>query len=548
MTGEEMAESKDEKAAVKDTKWDSSDGVTESDIPVNIVYVQEGASEDQAKQLGRPGDYPYTRGVYRNMYRGRLWTFRQYAGLGTATESNERYKFLLSQGQTGLSVAFDLPTQMGYDSDDPRVEDEVGRVGVAIDTLADMEVLFHDIPLDQISTNFTINSTAVVILAMYYALAQKREIAAKELRGTVQNGMIKEFIARKTYIFPIEPSLKIATDIIEFCSKNLPHFNPISISGYHIREAGADAVQEVALTLEAGTTYVQEVLRRGMDVDQFASRLSFHMTSGQDFFEEIAKYRAARRMWAEIMRKQFKCSNPASELFRVFAGGSGTTLAASEPLNNIVRATLQCLVGVLGGAQAIHVISYDEPFDIPTEESVRISLRTQQIVAYESGIGRTADPLGGSYYLEHLTNELEKRVRVFMEDIGRRGGLISCIKTGYIGKLIQERAFKREKQIQSGEKPVVGVNCFGSSREEPIKLTRMDPKIIELQKRALNEVKARRDNVLVNRGLHGVKIAALRGDNLMEPIIEAVKAYATIGEIANTLREVYGEYRETAIV
>ncbi len=513
-------------------------------LPVKEVYTPEDFSGERQESVGLPGEYPYTRGVYKTMYRGRLWTMRQYAGLGTAVESNERYQFLLSQGQTGLSVAFDLPTQMGYDSDDPRVEDEVGRVGVAIDTLADMEVLFRDIPLERVSTNFTINSTAAILLAMYYALAEKRGIPVHQLRGTVQNDMIKEFLARKTYIFPIEPSLKIVADIIEFCSSELPNFNPISISGYHIREAGADVIQELAITLGAGIVYVQEVLRRGMGVDEFAPRLSFHLSSGQEFFEEIAKYRAARKMWAGIMRRRFKSSDPASELFRVFAGGNGITLTAKEPLNNIIRGTLQCLVGVLGGAQAIHVPAYDEAYAIPTEESARIGLRTQQIVAFESGIPGTADPLGGSYYVESLTEELERKARAFMEDIDGRGGLVTCIETGYIQRLIQERAYVREKEIQSGDKRVVGVNCFATAKGESIQLMAMDPGILDRQKHALEEIKRQRNHAIVAKSLADLKAAALRGENLMKPIIEAVRAYATVGEIADRLRGVYGEHKE----
>lgn len=523
---------------------ESKKKLTESSPPVKEVYTSKDFLRNRERSVGLPGEYPYTRGVYKTMYRGRLWTMRQYAGLGTAVESNERYKFLLSQGQTGLSVAFDLPTQMGYDSDDSRVEDEVGRVGVAIDTLADMELLFRDIPLEQVSTSFTINSTAAILFAMYYALAEKRGIPVNQLRGTIQNDMIKEFLARKTYIFPVEPSLKIVADIIEFCSVNLPYFNPISISGYHIREAGADAIQELALTLGAGIVYVQEVLRRGIGVDEFASRLSFHLSSGQEFFEEIAKYRAARKMWAEIMRTRFKCADPSSELFRVFAGGNGITLTANEPLNNIIRGTLQCLVGVLGGAQAIHVPAYDEAYAIPTEASARIGLRTQQIVAFESGISKTADPLGGSYYVEALTEELEKGAWVFMEEIDGRGGLVTCIKRGYIQGLIQDRAYEREREIQSGEKPVVGVNCFASGKDESIRLLTMDPGILERQKQTLDKIKKQRDDASVVKTLSDLKAAALQGKNLMESIIEAVKAYATVGEMTDTLRKVYGEHEE----
>jgi methylmalonyl-CoA mutase N-terminal domain/subunit len=530
----------------KPPQWDGSIAqLTESGLSIKEVYTPDDLPADRREGIGIPGAYPFTRGVYKTMYRGRLWTMRQYAGFGTAAESNDRYRFLLSQGQTGLSVAFDLPTQLGYDSDDPRVEDEVGTVGVAIDTLADMEVLFQDIPLDQVSTNFTINSTAAIILAMYYALAEKRGIEARQLRGTVQNDMIKEFLARKSYIFPVEPSLRIVTDIIEFCIERLPSFNPISVAGYHIREAGADVVQELALTLKAGMTYVEGVLSRGIPVDEFARQLSFHFTSGQEFFEEITKYRAARKMWAKIMRDRFHASKTESQLLRVFAGGNGVTLTGQEPLNNIIRGTLQCLVGVLGGAQAIHVPAYDEAFAIPTEESARIGLRTQQIVAYESGIPRTADPLGGSYYIESLTDELQKKAWALMEDLDRRGGLVPCIKSGYIQKLIEDRAFEREKQIQSGQKPVVGVNCFASQKTESIHLSEIDPRICERQKKGLGEIKSQRDQGSVRKALDRLKEAALHGENLMPSVVEAVKNYATVGEIAQQMREVFGEFKET---
>jgi methylmalonyl-CoA mutase N-terminal domain/subunit len=525
--------------------WDEATAKqTDSGLPIKEVYTAQDLPADRREKPDLPGQYPFTRGVYRNMYRGRLWTMRQYAGFGTASESNQRYRFLLSQGQTGLSVAFDLPTQLGFDSDDSRVEDEVGRGGVAIDTLADMEALFQDIPLDRVSTNLTINSTAAIILAMYYALAEKQGLETRQLRGTVQNDMIKEFLARKSYIFPVEPSLRIVTDIIEFCSQHVPSFNPISVAGYHIREAGADVVQELALTLKAGMTYVESALARGLSVDDLARQLSFHFTSGQEFFEEIAKYRAARKMWAEIMRQRFHASKPESLLLRVFAGGNGVTLTAKEPLNNIIRGTLQCLVGVLGGAQAIHVPAYDEAFAIPTEESARIGLRTQQIIGYESGIPRTADPLGGSYYVESLTDELQKRAWAMMEEIDRRGGLVSCIKSGYLQRLIEDRAFEREKQIQSGQKPVVGVNCFSSQGTEDLRLSEIDSGILERQKEGLARIKSKRDPGAVDEALRRLKEAALQSQNLMPVIIEAVKTYATIGEIAQRLREVYGEFKE----
>jgi methylmalonyl-CoA mutase N-terminal domain/subunit len=539
-----MAELNQEKEKRKARGREHSSQLTESGLSAKTVYTREDLPEDFEEYISLPGEYPYTRGVYRTMYHDRLWTMRQYAGLGTAIDSNERYRFLLSQGQTGLSVALDLPTQMGFDSDDPRVEDEVGRAGVAIDTLEDMEILFRGIPLEKISTNFTINSTAAVILALYCALAERRGIPLNQLRGTIQNDMIKEFIARKTYIFPIEPSLRIVGDIIQFCSDNLDHFNPISVSGYHIREAGADAVQELALTLGAGAVYVEEILARDIEVDQFAPRLSFHLSSGSDFFEEIAKYRAARKMWSRMMRTRFGSSDPRSELFRVFAGGNGITLTANEPMNNIIRATMQCLVGVLGGAQAIHVPAYDEAFAIPTEESARLALRTQQIIAYESGIPRAADPLGGSYYVESLTRLLETKAWTFMEEINHRGGLVACVKSGFIQRLIQERAYEREKQIQSGERPVIGVNRFASDKAEQIRLSEMDPGILERQRSALQAVRRARDDKVVAVALADLKDTVREGSNIMPAVIAAVRAYATVGEIIDELRKIYGEYRE----
>lgn len=526
-------------------RWNEcSASSTDSGLEIKEWYAPEDFPPGRQTEIGAPGEYPFTRGVHPSMYHGRLWTMRQYAGFGTAAESNRRYRFLLEQGQTGLSVAFDLPTQLGYDSDNPEIEDEVGRVGVAIDTLADMELLFEGIPLERVSTSFTINSTAAIILAMYIALAEKRGVAAAKLRGTVQNDMIKEFLARKTYIFPVEPSLKIVADIIEFCSRELPSFNPISVSGYHMRESGADVVQELALTLKSGITYVESVLARGMSIDAFAPRLSFHFTSGQEFFEEIAKYRAARKMWAEIVKTRFGSSQPEAQRLRVFAGGNGVTLTAEEPLNNIIRGTLQCLVGVLAGAQAIHVPAYDEAYAIPTETSATLGLRTQQIVAYESGIPRTGDPLGGSYYVEALTAELEKRAWALMEDLDRRGGMVSCIRSGYIQRQIEEKAFEREKRIQSGEKPVVGVNCFSSERREPIQLSVMDLEILVKQKKSLGEVKSRRDQEAVRRQVTALKSAAEEGQNLMPSMIEAVRSYATVGEITAALKAVYGEFEE----
>lgn len=523
---------------------------TESGILTKECYTAEDLSQfDPETLLGRPGAYPFTRGVHANMYRGKLWTMRQYAGFGTAEESNARYKFLLSQGQTGLSVALDLPTQMGYDSDDPLVEDEVGRVGVAIDTLEDMENLFDGIPLDKISTNFTINSTASIILAMYIALAEKRGHSLDQISGTTQNDMIKEFLARKTYVFPVEPSLRIVADMIEYCSRHLPHFNPIGTSGYHIRELGADAVQELAFTLGAAITYVEEVLKRGIDVDEFAPHLAFQLWTGPDIFEEVAKYRAARRMWARIAKARFGAKNPRSMMLRVFAGGNGITLTAKEPLNNIVRVAMQCLTAALAGAQAIHTPAYDEAFAIPTVESARMALRTQQVIAYETGVARVADPLGGSYYLETLTNELERRAEELLDEIDRRGGMVAAIKSGFIQTQVQNRAYQVEKEIQAGQRAVVGVNRFASEDggEESLQIQEISPAIVQKQVANLRRVKEKRDGARVRRALERLEQAAAGNENLMPHVIEAVKAYATVGEITASLKKVYGEYQETVI-
>ncbi len=464
---------------------------TESGIPVKLLYTPDDLEGwDYSQQLGYSGQYPYTRGVYETMYRGKMWTMRLYSGLATAEESNKRYKYLLSQGQTGLSVALDLPTQLGFDSDNSLVEDEVGRIGVAIDTLYDMESLFDGIDLGKISTSFTINSTAIIILAMYVATALKQGVPLNKISGTTQNDMVKEFLARKTYIFPMEDSLRISVDIIEYCAKNIPKWNPINIAGYHIRETGADSVQELATVLKTAVLIAEETLKRGIDIDTFAPRLSFELWTGNDFFEEVAKYRAARRMWAKIMKEKFGAKNPKSMLFRVFAGGNGITLTAQEPLNNIVRVTMQCLASALGGAQAIHAPAYDEAFATPTQESALLALRTQQILAYESGIAKTVDPLAGSYYLETLTDELEKRTWDYIHEIDAQGGLIKAITTGAIQREVQKRAYETEKKIQSGEKVVVGVNKYNdeNSGNVDIPIYQADDSVLKKQKARLAEV------------------------------------------------------------
>ena len=518
---------------------------TDSGIPVKETYTKEDVSFlDENKDLGMPGKYPYTRGPYETMYRGRIWTMRQYAGLGTAVESNQRYKYLLNQGQTGLSVALDLPTQIGLDSDSPDIEEEVGRVGVAIDTVEDMYTLFKDIPLEEVSVSFTINSTAMIILAMFIVMAEEKGYNPKNLSGTVQNDMIKEFLSRNTFIFPLKPSLKLSSDIISFSSQYLPKFNPVSCAGYHIRELGANAVQELATTLGAAIIYTEEVLKRGIPIDSFAPRLSFELSCGQDIFEEIAKFRTARKMWAQIMKNRFHAKNEKSLKFRVFAGGNGISLTAKEPLNNIVRSTFQCLVGALSGAQAIHVPAYDEAYAIPTEESALICLRTQQIAAYETGIIRTADPLAGSYYIEALTNELESRATDLMEKIDKLGGLIKCIESGWIMKEVIGSAYKVQKDIEESRKIIVGVNKFVSKTNmgEKIKIQKLPDYILKNQISRLKKVKEERLNIKVKEKLDKLSKAAKNNSNLFPYVLEAVKVRATIGEIISTLKIVYGEY------
>ncbi len=519
---------------------------TDSNIPVKISYTQKDITSFCEKEdLGLPGHYPYTRGPYETMYRGRVWTMRQYAGLGTAIESNRRYQYLLSQGQTGLSVAFDLPTQLGFDSDSSEIADEVGRVGVALDTVEDMYTLFENIPLDKVSVSFTINSTAIIIFAMFMVMAEERGYDPKMLSGTVQNDMIKEFLSRNTFIFPLKPSLKLTADIIAFSSQYLPKFNPISCAGYHIRELGANAIQELATTLGAATVYIQEVLERGIPVDHFAPRLSFELACHQDFFEEIAKFRAARRMWAKIMKHQFKAKNEKSLKFRVFSGGNGISLTAQEPLNNIIRGAFQCLAGALGGSQAIHVPAYDEAYAIPSQESALICLRTQQITAYETGITKTADPLAGSYYIEHLTCELEKKANELMQKMDKMGGLVKCIETGWIMDEIIKAAYQKQQAIDARRKIIVGVNRFTSKRPDgkEIQIEKISSSILNNQIKKLKKVKKERDYLQVKTKLNQLSQAALGSENLFPFILEAVRVRATVGETVCALKKVYGEYK-----
>jgi methylmalonyl-CoA mutase N-terminal domain/subunit len=513
-----------------------------SNIEIKRVYTAEdSAGSDGA--LGLPGDYPFARGVQPTMYRGRFWTMRQYAGMASAEESNARYRYLLEQGQTGLSVAFDLPTQIGYDSDHPLAQGEVGKVGVAIDSLEDMEVLFNGIPLDKVSTSMTINAPAAVLLAMYIAVAEKQGISPVKLNGTIQNDILKEYAARGTYIFPPAESMRLITDIFAYCSAQVPEWNTISISGYHIREAGSTAVQEVAFTLSNGIAYVQAALDAGLRVDDFAPRLSFFFNSHVDFFEEIAKFRAARRLWAKIMRERFGAANPRSQMLRFHTQTGGSTLTAQQPDNNIIRVTLQALAAVLGGTQSLHTNSRDEALALPTEESVRIALRTQQIIAYESGVADVVDPLGGSYYIESLTNAIEQAAAAQIARIDACGGAVRAIELGIMQRDIQDSAYAWQQQVENKERIVVGVNQFQVREGAPRGLERIDASVGEKQKAKLADLKARRDNAKVEAALSTLAHTAASKDNLMPAVLEAVRAYATLGEVCDVLRRVFGEYR-----
>jgi len=518
---------------------------TTSDIEFKRLFVpMDVEGVDYLKDLGFPGEYPFTRGVQPTMYRGRHWTMRQYAGFGTAEDTNKRYKYLLDHGQTGLSVAFDLPTQIGYDSDHELSFGEVGKTGVAIDSLKDMEILFDGIPLDKVSTSMTINSTAATLLCMYIAVAEKQGVAAEKLQGTIQNDILKEYIARGTYIYPPTPSMRIVTDIFAFCKEKVPQWNTISISGYHMREAGSSAVQEVAFTLADGITYVAAAIKAGLDVDAFASRLSFFFNCHNNFLEEIAKFRAARRLWARIMKERFSAKNPSSMMMRFHTQTAGCTLTAQQPFNNIVRVAYQALAAVLGGTQSLHTNSFDEALALPTEEAVRVALRTQQIVASETNVADTIDPLAGSYMIESLTSQIEDGAKKYIDKIDELGGVIKAIETGYIQNEIQNSAYQYQKDVEKGEQVVVGLNKF-TVEEKPLgNLLRVDPEKERFQKEKLAKVKAERDNSAVQEALKKLQAAAQGSDNLLPLTLEAVKAYATLGEIADVLRGVFGEYRE----
>jgi len=519
--------------------------VNTSGIPVKRLYTPlDGADSSYLSEVGLPGEYPFTRGVQPTMFRGRYWTMRQYAGFATAEESNRRYRFLLDQGQTGLSVAFDLPTQIGYDSDNEMAIGEVGKVGVAIDSLEDMETLFNKIPLDKVSTSMTINAPAAVLLAMYIAVAEKQGVSADKLRGTIQNDILKEYSSRGTYIYPPKPSMRIITDIFSYCAENVPMWNTISISGYHIREAGSTAVQEVAFTLANGIAYVQAALEIGLDVDTFGPRLSFFFNAHVDFLEEIAKYRAARRLWAEIMKERFKARNPKSMMIRFHTQTAGCTLTAPQPKNNIVRVAFQAMAAVLGGTQSLHTNSMDEALCLPSEEAVQIALRTQQLIAYETGVTDTVDPLAGSYYLENLTNEIYERAAAYIKKIDELGGAAEAIERGFIQREIQDSAYKYQREIEQEERIVVGVNRFQVEEEKPTNLLRVDPVVRTSQIERLQKLRSERDDAVVGKCLSDLKQGAKGNQNLIPLMLEAVKAYATLGEICDVLREIFGEYQQ----
>lgn len=518
---------------------------TASGIPVEPCYGPEHLAEfDPSRDLGEPGAFPFVRGVYEDMYRGRLWTMRQYAGFGTAEETNQRYRYLLDHGQTGLSVAFDLPTQLGYDSDHAAAEGEVGRTGVAISSLRDMEALFDEIPLDTVSTSMTINATAAPILAMYIALARREGVPVASLRGTVQNDILKEYVARGNYIFPILPSMELVADVFAYCRDYVPKWNTISISGYHMREAGATAVQEVAFTFANAIAYVEGAIARGLDVDQFAARLSFFFNAHSNFLEEIAKFRAARRLWAKIMRERFGATEERAQMLRFHTQTAGSTLTAAQPENNIVRVTLQALSAVLGGTQSLHTNSFDEALCLPTEAAARIALRTQQIIAYESGVPGTVDPFAGSYAVETLTNQIERRVERYLEEIEERGGAVACVESGYFRQEIDESAYGRQREVEQGRRTVVGVNAFQIDEEMGIELLRVDPETRERRVRELKELRETRDKVLSSRALDALRQAAESNDNVMPHLVAAADAYCTLGEMTDVLRQAFGTYRD----
>ena len=523
---------------------------TLSGVPVEVLYtpLDGGDPATYVDRLGVPGQFPFTRGIYPTMYRGRLWTMRQYAGFGTAAESNRRYRYLLDRGQTGLSVAFDLPTQMGYDSDDPRVAGEVGKVGVAIDSLADMEVLLDQIPLDRVTVSMTINAPAAILLLMVVAVARRQGVPLEKVSGTIQNDILKEYAARGTYIFPPRPSMRLITDTFAWCARELPSWNTISISGYHIREAGSTAAQEIAFTLANGIAYVEAAQQAGLEVDAIAPRLSFFFNAHLDFFEEVAKFRAARRLWAHIMRERFHARDPRSWMLRFHTQTAGSALTAQQVDNNVVRVTLQALAAVMGGTQSLHTNSRDEALALPTEESARLALRTQQIVAFESGVTNTVDPLAGSYYVEWLTDRLAEDAERYIAEVDARGGAVAAVESGYIQREIQEAAYRYQQQIEAGERTVVGVNRFQEAESGPPRIATVDPGLEQAQCERVRRLRASRDAGRVEAALRRVEDAARGSDNLLPPLLEAVEAYATLGEMAGVLRRVFGQYRPPVVL
>jgi methylmalonyl-CoA mutase, N-terminal domain len=514
----------------------------------SVFTADDLAALDYDRDIGYPGEFPFTRGIQPTMYRGRLWTMRQYAGMGDAEESNRRYKFLIANGTAGLSVAFDLPTQIGYDSDDPMALGEVGKVGVAIDSIEDMQRLFDGIALDKISTSMTINATASILLALYVAVARRTGADPSKLSGTVQNDVLKEYIARGTYIYPISHAMRIVTDMFGWANKHAPEWNTISISGYHMREAGCTAAQEIAFTLADGMTYVQAAINAGLDIDRFAPRLSFFFNAHNNFFEEVAKFRAARRLWARIMRDHFAAKNPRSWMLRFHTQTAGSTLTAQQPENNIVRTAIQALSAVLGGTQSLHTNGYDEALALPTEEAARIALRTQQIIASESGVANTIDPFAGSYYVEALTNDLEQQARAYLDRINALGGMLRAIERGWVQQEIQSAAYDYQRAIDSGQATVVGVNRFTRDEEPPIPIQRIDENLEHRQVERVRALRLRRDPISWQSALNQVKDHARSGQNLMPAILSAVESNATVGEIAAAMREVFGEYQESVVI
>ncbi len=526
-----------------------SDGFATSSLDVGRLYTPlDVADFDYDRDLGFPGEYPFTRGVQPTMYRGRLWTMRQYAGFGTADESNQKFRYLLSQGQTGLSVAFDLPSQLGYDSDDPMAIAEVGQVGVAIDSLYDMETLFAEIPLDKVSTSMTINAPAAVMLAMYVAAGEKQGVPAEKLRGTVQNDVLKEYVARGTYIFPPGPSVRLAADVMAFCAKEVPLWNTISVSGYHIRDAGSTAAQEIGFTFANACAYIEAALARGLAIDEFAPRISWIFNTHNHFFEEVAKYRALRRLWARLLKERYGAENPRSMMLRTHSQTGGSTLMAQQPENNIVRAAIQALAAVTGGVQSIALSCFDEALALPTDEAQRIALRTQQIIAHETGAADTVDPFAGSYYIEHLTNELEEQAVAIMAEVESMGGSVPAIESGWMQNQIAEASWRYQQRVDDGDEVVVGVNDFQEGGDQPQTIFSVDRRLVDEQLGRLEHHRRERDPEAVASAIAGLKAACEGDDNLLPPILDAVRAYATLGEICGAMREVFGEYHPPTVI